>query len=511
MKPSFLFFMMDQFSAKWFEAGDVVPTPNFDRLRATGVTFTNAITSNPLCAPARSTLATGLSSRAHGVLENGYHLDPSLPTFMQLLQKSGWRTGAFGKLHFIPHYETLRPDYRPYGFDEAAVTEDGRGGPWLDWIMSEHPEHAESVLATIWASGIEEYSAYGPENENLAERIRRIRQSHDWSSVQAPTGSALHYTLPFPPELSQTEWITRNAEDFVGRLGADQPFLAHVSYVQPHDPFCPPADRVPRVNADRIPAPIGETWRADPNHPSALDLPTALIPGIPENWRERRMLYFADIAHLDDQLGRVMRALERAGRLDSTYIVLLADHGEMLFDHGFTNKAGFHYDACIRIPLVIAGPGAEQGTVRRQLVQLEDLFPTITDLASLPNPSTPYRAHLQKNPGYLHGTSLRPLLAGDGSDWHRDAAYVESYSVRDVDYRFWARTVRTQRYRYTWYPNGCGEELFDFEDDPDEQNNLVGAPSRAGLREEMRERLLNEIVRQDYPYSPRSLFRIGVH
>ena len=118
--------MLDQLAAKWIEtaANGVCPIPNIQRLQARGTTFTNAISSNPLCCPARATIATGLTTRGHGVLENGYQLDPDLPTFMQALQQGGWQTGAFGKVHFQPHFRTLTPDYHPYGFDVVHNTED---------------------------------------------------------------------------------------------------------------------------------------------------------------------------------------------------------------------------------------------------------------------------------------------------------------------------------------------------------------------------------------------------
>jgi arylsulfatase len=124
--PNIVFFMVDQLSAKWLEAAStgICPTPHIDRLCQRGVTFTNAITSNPVCMPTRATIATGLTTRGHGVLENGYQLDPTIPTFMQALCKGGWRTGAFGKVHFHPHFAGLHPDYRPYGFDVTDIMQD---------------------------------------------------------------------------------------------------------------------------------------------------------------------------------------------------------------------------------------------------------------------------------------------------------------------------------------------------------------------------------------------------
>ena len=98
-RPSVVLFMMDQLSARWLEGGNgaACPTPNFDRLRRRGVSFRQAITSNPLCMPARSTLATGLTTRGHGVLQNGHQLDPALPTYMQLLQRAGGEQVGRGK------------------------------------------------------------------------------------------------------------------------------------------------------------------------------------------------------------------------------------------------------------------------------------------------------------------------------------------------------------------------------------------------------------------------------
>ena len=230
-RPDIIFFMVDQLSARWLEfglAGDIVDLPNLSALAENGVWFRRTISSNPLCCPARATLATGLSTQQHGVLQNGYFLDPQIPTFMRALQEAGYQTGAAGKVHFHPHYESLFPDYREYGFDVCHVTEDARGGPWLDWVLAEHPGHADAVLSTVWARQIEEFGRYGPDQIDLAARMAQIPSQ----------GGA--YELPFPANLSQTEWITAKAGQILAEANAEQPLYAHVSYVQPHGPFAPP-------------------------------------------------------------------------------------------------------------------------------------------------------------------------------------------------------------------------------------------------------------------------------
>ncbi|NQT86391.1 sulfatase-like hydrolase/transferase [bacterium] len=499
--PNIVFFMLDQLSAKWLEA-DACPTPNIDRLRALGTSFSRAITSNPLCCPARATLATGLTTRGHGVLQNGYELDPALPTFMHILQGAGWRTGSFGKLHLLAHYHGLHPDYRPYGFDVVHNTEDARAGEWLDWVERDHPEHYEAALATVWPRGIPELEAYGPDKVDLIARIKGLEKRY--------TG---HYTLPFPEEISQSAWITRHAVDFIHDTPADQPLLAHVSYVQPHSPFCAPAENLERVDADRIPEPIPPAWPDDPDRPACFRDSEGARRRTPDNWRDARRHYFADITHLDDQLGKVMAALEAAGRWENTYLIFFADHGELLMDHGFTGKGERHYDACVRVPLIIAGPGLRQGAACDTFVQTQDLCPTVLAMAGCEYPKPQVLGnHHRGRIGTLPGSSLLPWCSGLGpGDW-RDAAYVESYNnLRRSHIGDWARTVRTAAWRYTLYPAGTGEQLFDLANDPDETRNLAADPKYADTRRELRDRLLELIIAQDYPHTPRERFAFGVH
>jgi len=512
-KPNIVFFMLDQLSAKWLEAASagVCPTPNIDALRARGVSFTNCITSNPVCCPTRATLATGLTTRQHGVLENGYQLDPALPTFMHVLQQAGWRTGALGKVHFQPHYRSQHPDYHPYGFDVTHITEDGRGGEWLDWVEQEHPEHYDDVLALIWASAIPEFSAYGPGKVNLKERIKAVQKSYKWSTPEFPQNTRGAHTLLFPEEVSQTNWITGHGLDFIRSSPADQPICAHISYVQPHGPFHPPSEYMQYVNPEKIPEPVPAEWHGDPEAPGYFrdKKPT----GARDQYS--RHCYFADIVHLDRQLGLVTDALAAAGRSDDTYLILLADHGELLGDHGFGGKEERHYDACIRVPLIIAGPGLKQGITRAEIVQLEDICPTVLEMTGQAMPPMPkdgwHRRTLDADISCLHGRSLLPLCRGElVTDW-REAAYSESYcAIWSNTPNDWARTVRTARWRYTWYPDD-GEQLFDLETDPDEQTNLARDPAHAGVRQTLRDQLLKLIVLQDWPRPRRDLFALGVH
>jgi len=516
MDKNILFFMVDQLSAKWLELAarrGIVPLPNIKGLAANGTWFTNVITSNPVCCPARATIATGLTTRGHGVLENGYRLDPELPTFMRALQKKGYVTGALGKVHFEPHFQTFWPDYKKYGFDVTHITEDGRGGEWLDWVRDSHPGHYEDVLACIWASYIPEYAAYGPDKTDLGGRIREIQKGYNWSTADYPEGSFGAHSQKYPQELTQTEWITRHALDFISGVPEGKPFFAHVSYVQPHFPFTVPAGYLPLVKEELIPEALPAEWRSDPFAPAYFS--RQKMQRNNEYDKSARKCYFADLAHLDGQLGRLVALLKDRGVYDNTYIIFISDHGELLGDHEFYGKEERHYDACIRVPLIISGPGLGKGGVCSQFVQHEDVCPTILDMAGA------QMEGLKHTPVYLqvpeeklrmsYGRSLLGYLKGE-KGFVRDDAYCESFSpIWSIDYTDWARTVRTEQYRYTYYAGNTGEQLFELSKDPDEQRNLAGDPEYAGVKRDLKDRLLEYLIRQDWPKTPRELYSLGVH
>jgi len=515
-RPSIVLFMADQLSAKWLEGESkkCCPTPNIDKLRARGVSFSQCIVSNPICMASRATIATGLSSHGHGVLQNGYELDPAVPTFMQLLRQRRWRTGAFGKLHLISHFHTLYPDYRPYGFDFVSCTEDPRAGEWLDWLEEEYPMVYDAALVTVWATGIPEMKSYGKRRVDLAARVEALRARYQWATDRFPQNSADRYTLPIPENVSQTAWITQRGIEFLDKFAPHMPIFAQISYVQPHSPSCPPEGHMDRIDPRYIPVPVAPEWVAEAHPPDCLATSEGAARKTPDDWRTRRHYYFADITHLDDQLGKAMAALEQMRRTENTYVILTADHGELLMDHGFTGKGERHYDACIRVPLIIAGPGLKAGSTVDAIVQLEDLCPTVLDMAAVPYPEPQVLGPYHKGrPRALPGRSLLGLCRGQAAprDW-RDAAYVESYNnIYGSEPTSWARTIRTAEWRYTMYPAGTGEQLFRLREDPNETKNLAFDPRFANARTRMRDRLLELMILQDYPHPPRSRFALGVH
>lgn len=500
--PNVVLIVYDQLAAAWLEAGlrGAADLPNFARLAGSGTYFSRCFSTNPVCSPARASIATGLRSSAHGVMQLGYALSPEVPTFMGALSEAGWHTAACGKLHLRPHWESLDPDYRRYGFREQHITEDPRGGPWLDWVRAEHPEHFRAVLTTVWAREMDEFSDYGAQREDLSALM---------ADLPMP-GNV--YELPFPARVSQSNWITDRALDAIAGTPPDRSLLCQIGYVQPHNPYAPPRGFRRFVNFDYVPEPVPAAWPEDPLTPPAFGTRAAVAERY--EWRAVREHYFADMVHLDRQLGRVLDGLADAGRGRDTYVIALADHGDLLLDHGLIYKDSFHYDACVRVPLLISGPGLAEGQVRDELVALEDIYPTIMEAAGLPCPRPAERRQVPGQPvaPYAAGRSLLELARGqEPGDW-REAVFVESYNNLDSRWASnWVKTVRTADARYSLYGDGAGEQLFDLAADPDEQENLAAGPARQGLRARMRDRLLEHLLVERYPHPPRDLFRIGVH
>ncbi|QWF20796.1 sulfatase-like hydrolase/transferase [Nocardioides sp. LMS-CY] len=507
--PNVVLILVDQLAAKWLEVAlaGAAPLPNLAWLRDNGTTFPNTFTPNPVCSPARASLATGLPAATHGVVECGYRLDPSIPTFMGQLQQAGWRTSVHGKLHLQPDLETYDPDCHVYGFDHTDITEDVRIGNWLDWVRTEHPEHYRAACATVWMTM--HPALYTAEGAALRDEIETAQRDWSWTTEDRPWDTPEAYVLPFPAQVSQSTWITDRFLDFLDELPDGQPFFSQIGYVQPHNPFCAPEALLGEVDESAIPEPVPAEWRRDPHAPHAIREDHGPTGDYDDIARNARLIYFADLVHLDHEIGRVRQALVDAGRLDNTYVVFTSDHGELLYDHGLLGKWQRHYDACIRVPLVVAGPDVATGATDDRLAELTDLAPTILEWCDVDPPGVPTfdrsGCRVTHEPSPLHGRSL----AGDATTTGRAAVLIESYGSHWTnDLSGFARTLRTSSHRYTLYGDG-GQQLFDLRADPDEQHNLVGDESSREILEDLRHSLTLALIARDRPPRLQSLFARG--
>ncbi len=480
----------DQLSARWLGCygNGAAHTPYIDALAADGVRFEHCYANLPVCMPSRASTMTGRSAQHHGVFFNGWELGLDLPTYPQVLRVAGVQTFGIGKFHLENHFRSAHNDVLKYGFDRAETTEDIRAGEWLDWVAAEHPEHYERALATVWDQP--HLTRYGPGRVDLTPALAAARAKHP-----ARPAAFLAYPSVVPEEACQTRWIADRAIHYVKERDRSRPFCLKVSFVDPHDPYDPPARFLDLIDPAAIPPPLAS------DDPALL----ALLPRFrrvgfaqraadvsPEEWCTVRRYYLASLAFIDEQVGRIRAALEAEGLADSTVILFTADHGDMLGDYGLPTKGPWHFDACMRVPLLVAGPGVRAAAVEPRTVTNLDLFPTITELAGAAHDTA------------LEGRSLVPLCRGAGTLDRPDAALVETYgSYRTLGAHVQATTVVTPHARLTRFGDGGGM-LFDLDRDPQERTNLYDRSEAAGLRAELTDLMLDLVMRQYQPLPNRN-------
>jgi len=484
-RPSFLVILTDQQRADHvgFGGNDVVHTPNLDRLAARGTVFDRAFVSNPTCAPNRATIFTGMAPTAHGVRINGIPLDPDTRTFPRILRSHGWRTAAVGKLHFQNMGTPL--DAESAGVEAWRRERPTRWDGWEDLERHRHErvpippdyygfDHVDLITGhSDYATG--HYYAWARERGAELDRVRGAARSPDpypgWSEV---------YQSALPEELYTTSYVTDRALARLDELTqTDDPFLLVCSYPDPHHPFTPPGRYWGLYDPAAMPLPrtFDDPHRRSPPHIRRLVecrgvthrlrtwAPTA------DQYRHALAAQYGMITMIDDSVGTILTAVERAGLASSLVVIFTSDHGDLFGDHGLLLKHATHYEGCTRVPLAIAGPRVSPRRVG-DLCGSIDLAATILALAGLP-------VHLGDQ-----GTSLVPHLQGDAPAPRTGHLITEDepggFPGLVVPARL--RTVVTEHARLTLYVGAGTGELYDHDADPDELHNLYGLPAHAELQ-----------------------------
>lgn len=413
-----------------------VQAPNLERIAREGTVFERCYVTSPVCVPSRASMMCGQWPSACGVMGNGSWLPDAVPTWPSALGAAGKRTAAIGKMHFAPWD-------LPAGFGERITAEDKRHMYLLDdhyqWLKSRGierphpvtlPGYYESLGAPAWPHG---------------------KETH----IDAFVGDRA------------AEWIEKHGRE---------PFAAWVSFPGPHDPYDPPPEFAKLYENAPIPEPVGSRAelsskpRAQRNH-SSKNLNNGMFRidctnATPEQYRRWRQHYFANITLIDEGIGKMLAALERAGTLDETLIVFTSDHGDALGDHGLCYKS-FFYESMAHVPLLVRGPGAKAGARCAGLVSTLDLVPLFYEVTGAEKPKT------------LQGRSIAPLLA-DPAGPGRELVFCE-YSGRAMAF--------DGRIKYVQYATS-ETELYDLRNDPDELDNRAGRADYAGDEARLREALV---------------------
>jgi choline-sulfatase len=440
-RPNILLILDDQhrFDFLGCAGADWVRTPNLDRLAARGVRFRHCTSNAPVCAPARIGLATGIDPWRLGSLDNASFLPLSTPTCYQRLRDHGYRVGCVGKL------DLAKPDHYNGRYGDRPVA--------FAWGFT-HPEECEGKMHAGSSP-----TPVGPYTCWLAERdlLQNFHEDYELRKSRGWIRGASHDSV-LPADAFEDAYIGRRAAEWIDAVPDDFPWHYFVSFVGPHDPFDPPTEYADRYRNAPVPEPVPATLERKPRwiRDRSGDEMT------PEEIAVARRQYCGSIELIDDQVGIILDALERRGMLENTFVLFSSDHGEMLGDMGLWTKS-VAYEPSLHVPLIAAGPGIAPGRASDALVELDDINPTVCELAGLPP---------QEN---IDARSFAPVLRGETEE-HRDETCAR---LRNFE------CVRTRTHKLIMNHND-EPELYDLENDPRELHSI--APENPELVGELRRR-----------------------
>lgn len=421
-RPNFILIMTDQQRGDCLSLADhpVLLTPMMDRIGGQGVHFRQAYTTCPSCIPARRSLMTGQYPHTHGMVGYRDHIAWNAPpTLPGVLRDAGYHTALVGRdMH-------LHPRRKRYGFDEMVI-------------------HSQ------------DYQRYAADNQT-GDRLDGMAHGisgNGWTARPWHLDEKLH----------PTTWTVTEGLRFLERRDPSCPFFLTVSFIAPHPPLVPPAfylDRYLRLN---LPEPyIGDWATPPPGGGKGLDVQSDHVQLEGEALRSARAGYYGLINHVDDQLYRLLGShtgLQGDDRRN-TYVIFTSDHGEMLGDHYLFRKC-YPYDGSARIPFLISGPCVQPNRTCHQTVCLEDIMPTVLDLAGCSIPET------------VDGRSLVPVLRGETDGLDRE--FLHGEHARCYNYEQANHFLTDGKEKYIWYPCDGTEQLFDLTNDPGETRNLTPDP-----------------------------------
>jgi arylsulfatase A-like enzyme len=429
-------------------------TPNLDALAAEGTRFDNCFTPTAICTPARASLLTGWAPFRHKLLANyernvGYLEDLAEDqfTFAGALSERGYNLGLLGKWH-----GGVRRSAADYGFQGPQLP------GWHNPV--DHPDY----LAYLEERGLPPYA---------------IRDEWRGTAPNGNPGNLLAARLQQPVEATFEHYLTTRAIEMLERFAAEHesdgaPFFLAAHFFGPHLPYLLPDAYFDMFDPEQVALPdsVQETFAGKPPVQRNYSDHWAFDTMRPEDSRKLIAVYWGYVALIDEQIGRLLRALDELGLAGDTAVCFTADHGEFTGSHRLHDKGPAMYDDIYRIPGLLKVPGGPAGQVREEFTSLTDFTATILELADLdPSPAVDSR-------------SLLPLARGEDVPW-RDELVAEYHGHH---FPYPQRMLRDARYKLVVNPESWNE-LYDLRTDPHELHNRYEQPELREVREDMLRRL----------------------
>ncbi|GAB3919548.1 hypothetical protein GCM10027613_23690 [Microlunatus endophyticus] len=331
-RPNILLICTDQqrFDALGASGNPEISTPNLDRLAGQSATFTHCYVQSSVCAPSRASLMSGQYVHNHGLWANGVGLPAGTRLLPEVVSAVGYDCGLVGKWHldacFGPRTEPQPEGIRVWRWSHAPY-----------WGSSENAYHR-------WLA-----AAY----PDIYDRLRAGRHATRTAGVAGDSFDVL------PTEAHYSHWVGNEAISFLrsDRL-TDRPFFFIANFFDPHHSFGAPKEYIDRYRADELSRPRtvpGELATKPPimaeaSRESYAGHAPGYVSYSGDDLQNIKANYYAMVSLVDDEVGRILDALDATGLAGNTVVIFTSDHGEMLGDHQLMLKGPFMYDCALRVP-----------------------------------------------------------------------------------------------------------------------------------------------------------------
>ncbi|MDD4850987.1 MAG: arylsulfatase [Gemmiger sp.] len=441
-----------------------VKTPYLDSLAANGIYYPNAFSACPTCVPARAVLHTGLSPRHTGRVGYEDRVDWNYTcTLAGELRKAGYYTQCVGKMHVHPLRNYL-------GFDNVELHD----GYLHEYRYPDVPYGENQLVA-------DDYFYWLKNEKGIAADVTDTGlDCNGW--VARPW---MYEEMCHP-----TNWAVTRSIDFLRRRDPRQPFFLMTSFVRPHAPFDAPQYYFDLYKEKHLAPPaVGDWDDATLIQQIGRRYNATTGPLDRDLLHQMQVGYYACITHIDHQIGRLLVALVEHRLMENTVILFCSDHGEMLGDHHYIQKARA-YQGSVHIPMLISGPARLVGAPGRSddsLVELRDVMPTCLALAGAPRPES------------LDGENMLP---GNTRQYlHGEHIYL--YGKKSMQY------IVTKTDKFIWYSETGEEQYFDLAHDPQESHNAIHEPAAKPRIDLLRGWLIAELAGREEGYSDGNALQLG--
>ena len=505
-RPNVLFIIVDDLNDMPLhpEGKPHVPTPNFDRLAARGVSFTNAHCNDPICAPSRSSMLTGLYPQTSSLYWfEDYRQNAVLSKSVTLTEHfatNGYGVYSVGKIYHgnqdpMQFFVDRGPggNIGPWPWDGRKQTR--RGFIPHPQQMFFYADDADPDMDYKWEHT---FGSLAMVPDYPADPVAGVPGHRGWRLSGKPFRYVSDDDRDPMPDETNAAW----ASEVLSRKHGEKPFALFTGFSRTHTPLYAPQKYFDMFPLNEIEGP--KSFMEGDLKDCAPSLANTSLYAFRRyqmlfNHDDRPMLYkkwlqayMACVAFIDDQVGTVLDALESSPHADDTIVILTSDHGFHVGDKESIYKQTL-WDSGTRIPFIVAGlDGIRQGSTCHHPISLIDVYPTLIDLCGLPENPNAGRSNYP-----LDGHSIKPLaLNPESGEWAGPDVAITALPGKDhsqhrehIGTLYPHFSVRSRDWRYSLTSDGQ-EELYRFTDDPFEFNNLADVPKHAEMKAELRQQLV---------------------